>query len=148
MAEVKVDVGNIRQYLPEIRQMAEGKALRAVSKPGVRTEINYELYKEMKDTLPVDTGAFQDSPITPSPVIHFKRDEHDLPRKPYRYANGDITDDGIVFDPYEIDKDGWENHYAGYIPGLHLTARVLASSRRKKNAIAQVIIKEMNDGDN
>ena len=145
MAEVKVDIGSIRQYLPEIRKMAEGRALRAVSRPGVRTEINYELYEEMKDTLPEQTGAFQDSPVTPEPQIHYSYDSNGLPHKPYRYANGSITDDGITFDPYEIDKDGWHHHYAGYIPGLHLTARVLASTRRKKEAIARVIIKEMNE---
>lgn len=144
MAEVKVDIGNIRQHLPAVRKMAEGRALATVSRPGVRRDINMKLYEAIQDTLPVQTGALQDSPINATPQIRWQEDSNGLPHKPYRYANGDITDDGIIFDPFEVPEVGVEHHYASYIKGLNLGARVRRSVAKQRNAIAEVIIKEMN----
>ena len=153
MSEIKVDVGNIRDFLPEIRRMAQGRALKAVNKPGVRTAINYELYEDFVDTLPVDTGAFRDSPISEGMEsyervrIRIRKTDGKL-GSGSRYANGSINDDGIIFDPYEIHNDGAEHHYASYIRNLSLGARIRRSTARKRDAIAKVIIEEMNNGDN
>ena len=151
MSEIKVDVGNIREFLPAIRKMAEGRALKAVNTPGVRTAINYELYEDFVDTLPVDTGAFRDSPISEDMESYDRiririRKTNGKLGSGSRYANGSISDYGIIFDPYEIHNDGEEHHYASYIRNLNLGARIRRSTSRKRDAIAKVIIEEMNHG--
>lgn len=152
MSEIKVDIGNVSQFMPAIRKMAKGRVLESVNKPGVRARINYELYEDFVDTLPVDTGAFRDSPISadlPSyDRIHIVLRKDGLGVAKSRYANGKIDDTGILFDPYQVSKDGVENHYASKIRNLNLNDRIRRSTARKRAAIARVLIEDMNHEQN
>lgn len=149
MGEINVSVGNVSQFMPQIRKLARGKILESVNKPGVRTRINEELYWEFEDTLPYDTGAFHDSPLSASMPSHervhvtVRKDGMGITKA--RYAQGKIDDYSITFDPYEIYKNGSENHYASKIRGLNLNDRVRRSTRRKADAIAKIIIQEARD---
>lgn len=147
MSEIWISgIGNVSEYMPEIRRLAKGKMIQSVNTPGVRTKINYVLYEDFYRSLPVKTGAFQDSPINENPSIRYQYDKHGLPRKPYRYAYGKIDDEGITFDPFEVSK-GVEHHYASYIKmgGAFLGSRIRNSTARKRRAIAKILIEEAND---
>ena len=145
MSEIKVDIGNVSQFMPAIRKAAKGKVLTSVNAPGVRREINFELYMLFKDDLPFQTGALQDSPLFPTPQIHYGLTAGDMPKRVYRWANGDITDDGITFNPFEKSKDGDVHYYASYIKGLNLNARIRQSTAKKKQAIAEVLLRNINN---
>ena len=145
MASVSVHI-DMRTFASSVRQRFKGKVIESVSKPGIKTQIYRALYEESMKKVPKDTGALRESPLqnggTSGPLYSKRPRYADVPH----YAHGDITDTGITYDPYTIDKNGFEQHYASdvekFMPYAYLYDKRVNS--RAYPTIAQILVKEMN----
>ena len=148
MAEVKAGLRqDFRHYVPKIRAAAKDKVIRSVREPGVKEEIQRELYFTIVDKIPKDTGALAKSPLTDGAsvnmgVSNWKKYQTYYRRPRYKYAHGKFEEDAMVFDPYDVSG----KHYASEVKGFNPSLWLNQSKKRAYNAIANVIVKGVNDG--
>lgn len=151
MASVNVHI-DMRTFISSIRQRMKDAVVQSVSKPGVKTEIYTALYEESMRKVPKDTGALRESPLQNGGTSYMgvsKKTYHGNVRYPRKahYAHGDITDQGIIYDPYTIDKNGVEEHYASDVDRF-TPYGYLYDDRVKANAypkIVNILVKEINN---
>lgn len=110
---VGVDI-DFRTFVSSLRYRIKDVAIKSVTEPGVKTAIYEDIYYELlSGEVPIDTGALDVSPSLYGAIEYIGQGETD--KRPH-YAQGDINDTGIWYDPYSVStRTGLETHYAGYV---------------------------------
>ena len=136
---------DMRTVTGRLHKKVTNAVIESVSKPGVKTQIYTELYDIIRHKIPVDTGALRDSPMQQGGIMYmggskrYKAFENDI-----HYAHGDITDKGLIFDPYSVKPDGTEIHYADSVDNFRPWSTINDNKELAYGAIAQILVKEIN----
>ena len=135
---------NMSSAVRSIRNSIKDKYIESVQTPGVKTEIYTEIYNNMMDDVPVDTGALQLSPLTDGGTEYVGRGSVD---KAPHYAHGDITDEGIIFNPFSERKRKGTVYYASEVKNFHPAESLQSAFSKPTNreAVQRVIVREMNE---
>ena len=143
MADVNVRI-DMRHYTGKVRKLVKDKYVESVNRPGVKTEIYTDLYDMIVDKIPIDTGALRYSPLTGGSSEYMGNGKRD---KSPHYASGKITDKGLYFNPYVVDKKTGETvYYASNVKGFKPYAYINANKTDAYERIKNIIVKEMNNG--
>lgn len=134
---------NMSSAVRSIRNSIKDRYIESVQTPGVKTEIYTKIYNDMINDVPVDTGALQLSPLTEGGTEYTGEGRVD---KAPHYAHGDITDEGIIFNPYSERKRKGTVYYADDVKNFHPAESLQSTFSKPSNleAVRSVIVREMN----
>lgn len=147
MSKVKVHI-NFSSAVRSLRNTIKKKYIASVQTPGVKTEIYTNIYSAVADKIPEDTGALKYSPLTGGTAEYMGNSKYKKYKNNPHYAQGDITDEGLEFNPYSIEKDsdGQTVYYAKSVTDFKPYQWIKERSPFVREIVKDTIVKEMNDG--